>query len=154
MLVTSFNTPPPSSIPAGYLQDGRHRHHDENERGRPDTPAEGGQDLLQDGQEQRRPDLAGRVQRGGQERPLHRITAAVRPPEIGEQRAPRTSCHGLHRENFMFHSVCSYFHWKKTQQQQKKKTTKDEKKMLGLLPLNGSASCVWNTRVHENVHLL
>lgn len=36
----------------------------------------------------------------------------------------------------MFHSVCSYFHWKKN--------------MLGL-PFNGSASCVWNTCVHENV---
>ena len=37
------------SPPAGDLQDGRHRDHDENERGRPDARAEGGQDLLQDG---------------------------------------------------------------------------------------------------------
>lgn len=51
----------------GNLQDGRHCDHDENERGRPDARAEGGQDLLQDGQEQRRPDHAGGVQRGSQE---------------------------------------------------------------------------------------
>ena len=37
------------SPPAGDLQDGGHCDHDENERGRPDARAEGGQDLLQDG---------------------------------------------------------------------------------------------------------
>lgn len=38
-----------SISPAGDLQDGGHRDHDENERGRLDARAEGGQDLLQDG---------------------------------------------------------------------------------------------------------
>lgn len=36
-------------LSAGDLQDGGHCDHDENERGRPDARAEGGQDLLQDG---------------------------------------------------------------------------------------------------------
>lgn len=39
----------PLSPPAGDLQDGGYSDHDENERGRPDARAEGGQDLLQDG---------------------------------------------------------------------------------------------------------
>ena len=62
------------------------------------------------------------------------VTSRNRP---GGERSPPPAATDCTERNFMFHSVCSYFHWKKNY-------------MLGL-PFNGSASCVWNTRVHENV---
>lgn len=68
------------------------------------------------------------------------VTSRNRPE--GEQSAPPAATDCTERI-FMFHSVCSYFHWKQT-----KKITIII--MLGL-PFNESASCVWNTRVHENV---